>query len=82
MDKPVYRKIVLYSPNNQNTGIEIVIDVIDAKKFRSFKRIKFSNLRQKANHVHKIHKAISFIIAIILLEYLFVDKIFFENSLK
>lgn len=66
---PVYRKIVLYNPNNQNIGIAINIDIKDGKKLKFSNKISSSNLIVYANQVHKTHNPMSVIIAIIRFEY-------------
>ena len=80
IDKPVKRKIVLYNPNNQNTGIAIIIDIKAGIKLKSLNKINSSNLNTKASQVHRMHKPASEIIAMNCFEKRGKDKIFFENS--
>ena len=80
IDNPVKRKIVLYNPNNQNTGIAKIIEIRAGVKSKFLNKINSSNLIMNASHVHKMHKPASDIIAIVCFEIRGKDKILFENS--
>jgi hypothetical protein len=78
IEKPVYRKIVRYKPNNQNIGIAIITDINNELIFKSSYKIdgsifglrasQYSDLIAKAIQVHKMHKLASLINAIALFE--------------
>ena len=57
----------------------IIIDINTELKLKSLKKINSSSLKINASQVHKIHKQISEITAIILFEYRGRDKMFCEN---
>ena len=77
----VYRKIVLYIPNNHKTGIKIKIDSKTEFKFKFCRRTKRPKIKVKAIHVLKIHIAKSTDRAIISLKIRGNDKILSKNKL-
>ena len=82
IEKLVYLYTVLYNPNIQNIGNAKSIAIIAGKILKSLNKTSSSNLKQNASQVQRIHKAISVIKAIVVLEYRCRDKIALEKSFK
>ena len=60
--------MVRYKPKSQKIGIAMATDITAGTKLKSFNKINCSNLKTKANQVHRTHKPISVATTITLLE--------------